>query len=123
MTRIGYWKELVLREAAHSATAALAGAAWCGSGLLAGTFGDGAGSAADQALDVAPALGTLFDGSVAHLLTLFEVAGTLFTQIFVCGHEILFPYSSQSRFRARVRRREDEKMLEFGIDSGHILSR
>ena len=54
-------------------------AAWRSRGLLAGTFGDGAGSAADEALDVASALGALFDCSVAHLLPLFKMAGTLFT--------------------------------------------
>jgi len=46
--------------------------------LLARTFGDGAGSAADEALDATAALRTLFNGGVAHLLTLLKLAGTVF---------------------------------------------
>jgi len=35
---------------------------------------------------MASTLGALLDGSIAHLLTLLEMTGTLFTQIFVCRH-------------------------------------
>jgi len=72
------WLTLVVGEAAHAATAARPRCAWRSCGLLAGTFGDGTGSAADEALDVASALWALFDCSVAHLLTLLKMAGTLF---------------------------------------------
>jgi len=63
-------------------------AAWIGSRLLTCTFGDGSGAATDEALNVASALGTVFNGSVAHFLTFLKMTGTLFTSIFVGRHGI-----------------------------------
>lgn len=59
--------------AAHSASAACTGRAWR-SGLGVSTFGDGAGSAADEALDVSAALRALVDGVVRHLLAFLKMA-------------------------------------------------
>jgi hypothetical protein len=86
---------LIFSEAAHASTTALTGRARWRRRLLAATFRNGARSSANEALDVAPALGTLFYRSVAHLLPLLEMAGTLFAQVFVGWHLNLYGYFSQ----------------------------
>jgi hypothetical protein len=58
--------------------------------LLVGALGDGAGAAADQALDVAPALRALVDRRVRHLLAFLKMASALIANVFV-GWQEIFP--------------------------------
>lgn len=51
--------------------------------MLVCAFGNGAGSAADQAFDVSAALRALVDGIVRHFLAFLKVAGTFIAEIFV----------------------------------------
>jgi hypothetical protein len=57
--------------------------------LLAGPFGDGAGSSADEALYSATALGALLDRGIAHLLPLLKMAGAFFAEILIRWHRSL----------------------------------
>ena len=75
-------------KSAHAAWAAAASTARGARRQLAATtrFGDGSGTAGDQALDLAAALRTLLNGRVGHLLALFEAMSTFVTVIFVGWH-------------------------------------
>ena len=74
---------------------------------------------------MASALGALFDGGIAHFLALFEMAGTLFTLIFVCGHGglSLTILVNWRMIDSAIEIVGNNLRARIGIDSGHFLGR
>jgi len=82
----------VLAEWAVVAARAASAAAWTATGArghrrcTGRAFGDRSRASADEAMDVAAALGAKLDGSVGHFLAFFEAGCAGVAEVFVSGH-------------------------------------